>query len=73
MPQLIDAMAGVLGPTLYLAVFSTVFAFWGRPRADSAGPNRSSRSLLLEPVIAALLSVFWLKEPMSARQALVEG
>jgi len=60
-----------LGATLYLAVFSTVFAFWAQATAQTKlAPTEAAVLFCLEPVIAALLSVFWLKEPMSARQAL---
>ncbi len=57
--------------TLYLALFSTVFAFWAQATAQTKlGPTEAAILFSLEPVVAALLSVFWLKEPMSARQAL---
>ncbi len=57
--------------TLYLAVFSTVFAFWGQATAQTKlGPTEAAILFSLEPVVAAILSVFWLKEPMSPRQAL---
>jgi len=60
-----------LGATLYLAVFSTVIAFWGQASAQTRlGPTESAVLFCLEPVIAAVLSVFWLKEPMSTRQVL---
>lgn len=56
--------------TLYLALFSTVFAFWAQATAQTRlGPTEAAILFSLEPVVAALLSVFWLKEPMSARQA----
>lgn len=57
--------------TLYLAFFSTVFAFWAQAKAQTKlGPTEAAILFSLEPVVAAVLSVFWLKEPMSARQAL---
>jgi drug/metabolite transporter (DMT)-like permease len=60
----------VAGATLYLAFFSTVFAFWGQATAQTRlGPTESAVLFSLEPVVAALLSVFWLKEPMTLRQA----
>ena len=60
--------------TLYLALFSTVFAFWAQATAQTRlGPTEAAILFSLEPVVAALLSVFWLKEPMSARQALGGG
>ena len=60
--------------TLYLAVFSTVFAFWAQATAQTRlGPTEAAILFSLEPVVAALLSVFWLKEPMSERQALGGG
>jgi len=56
---------------IYLALFSTVFAFWGQARAQTAlGPTESAVLFSLEPVTAAILSVVWLHEPMSGRQAL---
>jgi len=60
--------------TLYLALFSTVFAFWAQATAQTRlGPTEAAILFSLEPVVAALLSVFWLKEPMSARQAFGGG
>jgi len=57
--------------TLYLALFSTVFAFWAQATAQTKlGPTEAAILFSLEPVVAAVLSVFWLKEPMSGRQAL---
>ncbi len=57
--------------TLYLALFSTVFAFWAQATAQTKlGPTEAAILFSLEPVVAAILSVFWLKEPMSPRQAL---
>ena len=62
--------ATVIGPTIYLAVGSTVFAFWGQSRAQTQlGPAEAAVLFCIEPVTAALLSVFWLKESMSAQQA----
>jgi drug/metabolite transporter (DMT)-like permease len=60
--------------TLYLALFSTVFAFWAQATAQTRlGPTEAAILFSLEPVVAALLSVFWLKEPLSAKQALGGG
>jgi len=60
--------------TLYLAVFSTVFAFWAQATSQTRlGPTEAAILFSLEPVVAALLSVFWLKESMTARQALGGG
>ena len=60
----------VFGPLLYLAVFSTVFAFWGQAIAQTQlGPTEAAVLFCIEPVTAALLSVFWLKEPMTVQQA----
>lgn len=60
--------------TLYLAVFSTVFAFWAQATAQTRlGPTEAAILFSLEPVVAALLSVFWLKEPMSEKQAFGGG
>ena len=60
----------VLGATLYLAFFSTVFAFWGQAKAQTRlGPTESAILFSIEPVTAAILSVLWLKEPMSRTQA----
>jgi drug/metabolite transporter (DMT)-like permease len=61
----------VAGATLYLALGSTVFAFWGQATAQTRlGPTEAAVLFSLEPVVAAILSVVWLKEAMSARQAL---
>jgi drug/metabolite transporter (DMT)-like permease len=61
----------VLGSLLYLAGFSTVFAFWGQATAQTQlGPAEAAVLFCIEPVTAALLSVFWLKEPMTPVQAL---
>ena len=60
----------VVGPLLYLAMFSTVFAFWGQAIAQTQlGPAEAAVLFCIEPVTAALLSVFWLKESMTAQQA----
>lgn len=60
----------VLGPIVYLALGSTVFAFWGQSRAQTQlGPAEAAVLFCIEPVTAAILSVVWLKEPMSAQQA----
>lgn len=57
--------------TLYLAVFSTVIAFWAQASAQTKlGPTESAVLFSLEPVLAAFLSVYWLKEPMTSRQVL---
>ncbi len=61
----------VLGSLLYLAMFSTVFAFWGQAIAQTQlGPAEAAVLFCIEPVTAALLSVFWLKEAMTRQQAL---
>ena len=61
----------VTGATLYLALFSTVFAFWGQATAQTRlGPTESAVLFSLEPVVAAFLSVFWLKESMTPQQVL---
>ena len=39
-------------------------------RANAAGPAEAAVLFCLEPVAAALLSVVWLKEPMTAQQVL---
>jgi drug/metabolite transporter (DMT)-like permease len=68
-PQLLTK-TWVLVPTIYLALGSTVFAFWGQSRAQTQlGPAEAAVLFCIEPVTAALLSVFWLKEPMSTQQA----
>lgn len=60
--------------TIYLAVFSTVFAFWAQATAQTRlGPTEAAILFSLEPVVAALLSVVWLKESMTARQAFGGG
>ena len=59
----------VLGPAIYLALFSTVFAFWGQALAQTRlGPAEAAVLFCIEPVSAAILSVLWLKEPISAAQ-----
>jgi drug/metabolite transporter (DMT)-like permease len=61
----------VAGAMLYLALFSTVFAFWGQATAQTRlGPTESAVLFSLEPVVAAFLSVFWLKEIMTPQQVL---
>jgi drug/metabolite transporter (DMT)-like permease len=61
----------VAGATLYLALGSTVFAFWGQATAQTKlGPTESAVLFSLEPVVAAFLSVFWLKETMTPQQIL---
>jgi len=61
----------VAGATLYLALGSTVFAFWGQATAQTRlGPTESAVLFSLEPVVAAFLSVFWLKETMTRQQLL---
>jgi drug/metabolite transporter (DMT)-like permease len=61
----------VAGAALYLALGSTVFAFWGQAKAQTRlGPTESAILFSIEPVTAAILSVVWLREPMSGRQAL---
>ncbi len=68
-PQLLTKTWIVI-PTIYLALGSTVFAFWGQSRAQTQlGPAEAAVLFCIEPVTAALLSVFWLKEPMSTQQA----
>lgn len=68
-PQLLGNI-NVVVPTIYLALGSTVFAFWGQSRAQTQlGPAEAAVLFCIEPVTAALLSVFWLKEPMSTQQA----
>ncbi len=65
------AQPPVLLCVVYLAMFSTLFAFWGQARAQTAlGPTESAVLFSIEPVTAAILSVVWLHEPMSSRQAL---
>ena len=60
----------VVGPTIFLALGSTVFAFWGQSRAQTQlGPAEAAVLFCIEPVTAAILSVVWLREPMSTQQA----
>jgi drug/metabolite transporter (DMT)-like permease len=60
----------VMLPTIYLALGSTVFAFWGQSRAQTQlGPAEAAVLFCIEPVTAAILSVVWLKEPMTPQQA----
>lgn len=64
----------VLAAMLYMALLSTVFAFWGQAVAQTRlGPTESAVLFCIEPVLAAFLSVVWLKEPLSATQALGGG
>ena len=64
----------VFGPAIYLALFSTVFAFWGQALAQTRlGPAEAAVLFCIEPVTAAVLSVFWLKEPMTGQQVLGGG
>ncbi|MGA2905458.1 MAG: DMT family transporter [Candidatus Korobacteraceae bacterium] len=66
--------ATVFGPAIYLALFSTVFAFWGQALAQTRlGPAEAAVLFCIEPVTAAVLSVFWLKEPMTGQQVLGGG
>jgi drug/metabolite transporter (DMT)-like permease len=66
--------ATVFGPAVYLALFSTVFAFWGQALAQTRlGPAEAAVLFCIEPVTAAILSVFWLKEPMTGQQVLGGG
>lgn len=61
----------VAGAALYLALGSTVFAFWGQATAQTRlGPTESAVLFSLEPVVAAILSIVWLKELMTPHQAL---
>jgi drug/metabolite transporter (DMT)-like permease len=61
----------VAGATLYLALGSTVFAFWGQATAQTRiGPTESALLFSLEPIVAAFLSVFWLKETMAPHHVL---
>ena len=61
----------VAGATLYLALGSTVFAFWGQATAQTKlGPTEAAVLFSLEPVLAAFLSVFWLKETMTPQQVM---
>jgi len=70
LPQTLPRLS-VFGPTIYLALFSTVFAFWGQAVAQTRlGPTEAALLFSIEPVTAAILSVVWLKEPMTTQQAL---
>jgi drug/metabolite transporter (DMT)-like permease len=67
-------VGSVIGPAIYLALFSTVFAFWGQALAQTRlGPAEAAVLFCIEPVTAAILSVFWLKESMTAQQVLGGG
>jgi drug/metabolite transporter (DMT)-like permease len=73
LPQTLPKLT-VFGPTIYLALFSTVFAFWAQATAQTRlGPVEAALLFCIEPVTAAVLSVVWLKEPMSTQQALGGG
>ena len=73
LPQTLPKLT-VAGPTIYLALFSTVFAFWGQAVAQTRlGPVEAALLFCIEPVTAAVLSVVWLKEPMTSRQAIGGG
>ncbi len=64
----------VLGASLYLAFFSTVFAFWGQAKAQTRlGPTESAILFSIEPVTAAILSVVWLKETLTLTQMVGGG
>ena len=68
------AKGPVLGAMIYMALLSTVFAFWGQAVAQTKLGNTEAAVLFcIEPLLAAFLSVVWLKEPMSLRQALGGG
>lgn len=59
----------ILLAMLYMGLLSTVFAFWGQAVAQTRlGPTESAVLFCIEPVLAAVLSVVWLKEPMTVRQ-----
>ncbi len=61
----------VVGAMLYMALLSTVFAFWGQAVAQTKlGPTEAAVLFCIEPVLAATLSVLWLKESMSSVQIL---
>jgi drug/metabolite transporter (DMT)-like permease len=73
LPQTLPQLS-VWGPTIYLALFSTVFAFWGQATAQTRlGPAEAAVLFCIEPVTAAILSVVWLKEPMTMQQAIGGG
>ncbi len=61
----------VIGAMLYMALLSTVFAFWGQAVAQTKlGPTEAAVLFCIEPVLAATLSVLWLKESMTSIQIL---
>jgi drug/metabolite transporter (DMT)-like permease len=73
LPQTLPQLS-VWGPTIYLALFSTVFAFWGQATAQTRlGPVEAAVLFCIEPVTAAILSVLWLREPMTMQQAIGGG
>ncbi|HKD85365.1 MAG TPA: DMT family transporter [Terriglobales bacterium] len=73
LPQTLPQLS-VWGPTIYLALFSTVFAFWGQATAQTRlSPVETAVLFCIEPVTAAILSVLWLKEPMTMQQAIGGG
>ena len=60
----------VIGAMLYMALLSTVFAFWGQAVAQTKlGPTESAVLFCIEPALAATLSVVWLKEALTRTQA----
>ena len=60
----------VMGAMLYMALLSTVFAFWGQAVAQTKlGPTESAVLFCIEPALAATLSVVWLKEALTRTQA----
>lgn len=64
------SQGSVAGAMLYMALLSTVFAFWGQAVAQTKlGPTESAVLFCIEPVLAAVLSVVWLKETMTRAQA----
>ena len=64
----------VAGAMLYMALLSTVFAFWGQAKAQTRlGPTEAAVLFCIEPVTAAYLSVVWLKETMTPTQILGGG
>jgi drug/metabolite transporter (DMT)-like permease len=51
-----------------------VVAFWAQAAAQTRlGPTESAVLFCIEPVLAALLSVYWLKEPITVLQVLGGG
>ena len=61
----------VAGATLYLALGSTASCSGDRrPHKPSLAPRSRQYCFSLEPVLAAFLSVFWLKETMTSQQVL---